>query len=87
EIGGDGDGVVMVRSLSTSTSGGRDMEVWGQTVILALIVMSVEGGGITSSVPSSGKTGSSTGITVVESAGAKCSVSLKIMSRTMEVRS
>ncbi|GKF40297.1 hypothetical protein Tco_0120358 [Tanacetum coccineum] len=26
EIGGDGDGVVMARSLSTSTSGGRDME-------------------------------------------------------------
>ncbi|GKC81619.1 hypothetical protein Tco_1137336, partial [Tanacetum coccineum] len=26
EIGGDGDGVVMVRSLSTSVSGGRDME-------------------------------------------------------------
>ncbi|GKG39748.1 hypothetical protein Tco_0463893 [Tanacetum coccineum] len=26
EIGGDGDGVVMVRSLSTSASGGRDME-------------------------------------------------------------
>ncbi|GKG35051.1 hypothetical protein Tco_0440205, partial [Tanacetum coccineum] len=35
EIGGDGDGVVMVRSLSTSASGGRDMEVWGRTVILA----------------------------------------------------
>ncbi|GJV98345.1 hypothetical protein Tco_1553597 [Tanacetum coccineum] len=33
EIGGDGDGVVMVRSLSTSASGGRDMEVWGRTVI------------------------------------------------------
>ncbi|GJW47542.1 hypothetical protein Tco_0281952 [Tanacetum coccineum] len=29
EIGGDGDGVVMVRSLSTSASGGRDMEAWG----------------------------------------------------------
>ncbi|GJZ80492.1 hypothetical protein Tco_0645486 [Tanacetum coccineum] len=27
EIGGDGDGVVMVKSLSTSASGGRDMEV------------------------------------------------------------
>ncbi|GJS64989.1 hypothetical protein Tco_0679553 [Tanacetum coccineum] len=27
EIGGDGDGVVMARSLSTSASGGRDMEV------------------------------------------------------------
>ncbi|GJY07926.1 hypothetical protein Tco_0374980 [Tanacetum coccineum] len=27
EIGGDGDGVVMVRSLPTSASGGRDMEV------------------------------------------------------------
>ncbi|GKF56233.1 hypothetical protein Tco_0166573 [Tanacetum coccineum] len=27
EIGGDGDGVVMVRNLSTSASGGRDMEV------------------------------------------------------------
>ncbi|GKF07455.1 hypothetical protein Tco_0041679, partial [Tanacetum coccineum] len=27
EIGGDGDGVVMTRSLSTSASGGRDMEV------------------------------------------------------------
>ncbi|GKD96709.1 hypothetical protein Tco_1380606 [Tanacetum coccineum] len=27
EIGGDGDGVVMIRSLPTSTSGGRDMEV------------------------------------------------------------
>ncbi|GJS58541.1 hypothetical protein Tco_0653325 [Tanacetum coccineum] len=26
EIGGDGDGVVMARSLSTSASGGRDME-------------------------------------------------------------
>ncbi|GKG24990.1 hypothetical protein Tco_0395618, partial [Tanacetum coccineum] len=26
EIGGDGDGVVMVRSLSTSASGGREME-------------------------------------------------------------
>ncbi|GJX58427.1 hypothetical protein Tco_0289817 [Tanacetum coccineum] len=61
EIGGDGDGVVMARSLSTSASGGRDMEVYGQTVILAPIVMSVEGGGITSSVPSGGKTGSSTG--------------------------
>ncbi|GJS51086.1 hypothetical protein Tco_0624448 [Tanacetum coccineum] len=28
EIGGDGDGVVTARSLSTSASGGRDMEVW-----------------------------------------------------------
>ncbi|GKG04634.1 hypothetical protein Tco_0315021, partial [Tanacetum coccineum] len=28
EIGGDGDRVVMVRSLSTSASSGRDMEVW-----------------------------------------------------------
>ncbi|GKD90449.1 hypothetical protein Tco_1365956 [Tanacetum coccineum] len=27
EVGGDGDGVVMARSLSTSASGGRDMEV------------------------------------------------------------
>ncbi|GJT93881.1 hypothetical protein Tco_1082726 [Tanacetum coccineum] len=27
EIGGDGDGVVMARSLSTSASNGRDMEV------------------------------------------------------------
>ncbi|GKG15380.1 hypothetical protein Tco_0357703, partial [Tanacetum coccineum] len=27
EIGDDGDGVVMARSLSTSASGGRDMEV------------------------------------------------------------
>ncbi|GJY99660.1 hypothetical protein Tco_0517090, partial [Tanacetum coccineum] len=27
EIGGDGDGVVMARSLSTSASGGKDMEV------------------------------------------------------------
>ncbi|GKE71505.1 hypothetical protein Tco_1529577, partial [Tanacetum coccineum] len=27
EIGGDGDGVVMARSLSTSASSGRDMEV------------------------------------------------------------
>ncbi|GKF76034.1 hypothetical protein Tco_0225478, partial [Tanacetum coccineum] len=27
EICGDGDGVVMVKSLSTSASGGRDMEV------------------------------------------------------------
>ncbi|GKG17027.1 hypothetical protein Tco_0361984, partial [Tanacetum coccineum] len=26
EIGGDGDGVVMARSLSTSAFGGRDME-------------------------------------------------------------
>ncbi|GKG40354.1 hypothetical protein Tco_0467131, partial [Tanacetum coccineum] len=26
EIGGDGDGVVIVRSLSTSASGGRDMK-------------------------------------------------------------
>ncbi|GKE30250.1 hypothetical protein Tco_1445634 [Tanacetum coccineum] len=26
EIGGDGDGVVMARSLSTSAPGGRDME-------------------------------------------------------------
>ncbi|GJY35461.1 hypothetical protein Tco_0420839 [Tanacetum coccineum] len=26
EIGGDGDGVVMARSLLTSASGGRDME-------------------------------------------------------------
>ncbi|GKD95365.1 hypothetical protein Tco_1375202, partial [Tanacetum coccineum] len=26
EIGGDGDGVVMERSLSTSASGGRDMD-------------------------------------------------------------
>ncbi|GKG27671.1 hypothetical protein Tco_0405998, partial [Tanacetum coccineum] len=26
EIGGDGDGVVMARSLSTSASGGRDMK-------------------------------------------------------------
>ncbi|GKD58263.1 hypothetical protein Tco_1295772, partial [Tanacetum coccineum] len=43
----DGDGVVMVRSLSTSASGGRDMEVWGQTITLAPIVMSVEGGGTT----------------------------------------
>ncbi|GKG55918.1 hypothetical protein Tco_0574812, partial [Tanacetum coccineum] len=30
EIGGDGDGVVMARSLSTSASGGRDMKVWGR---------------------------------------------------------
>ncbi|GKD12415.1 hypothetical protein Tco_1196822 [Tanacetum coccineum] len=27
DIGGDGDGVVMARSLSTSAFGGRDMEV------------------------------------------------------------
>ncbi|GKG13492.1 hypothetical protein Tco_0350452, partial [Tanacetum coccineum] len=27
EIGGDGDGVVLARSLSTSASGGRDMEI------------------------------------------------------------
>ncbi|GKF24093.1 hypothetical protein Tco_0076415, partial [Tanacetum coccineum] len=27
ETGGDGDGVVMARSLSTSASGGRDIEV------------------------------------------------------------
>ncbi|GJS51177.1 hypothetical protein Tco_0624539 [Tanacetum coccineum] len=27
KTGGDGDGVVMARSLSTSASGGRDMEV------------------------------------------------------------
>ncbi|GKF13259.1 hypothetical protein Tco_0054721, partial [Tanacetum coccineum] len=27
EVGGDGDGVVMARSLSTSASGGRDMKV------------------------------------------------------------
>ncbi|GKF52703.1 hypothetical protein Tco_0159613, partial [Tanacetum coccineum] len=70
EIGGDGDGVVMVRSLSTSASGGRDMEVWGRSVILAPIVMSVEGGGNAGSVPLGGKTGSSIGITVVGSAGA-----------------
>ncbi|GKG02033.1 hypothetical protein Tco_0306738 [Tanacetum coccineum] len=62
EIGGDGDGVVIVGSLSTSASGGRDMEVWGRTVILAPIVMSVEGGGITGSVPLGGKTGSSAGM-------------------------
>ncbi|GJW46887.1 hypothetical protein Tco_0078533 [Tanacetum coccineum] len=59
EMGSDGDGVVMARSLSTSASGGRDMEVWGRMVILAPMVMSVEGGGITGSVPSGGKTGSS----------------------------
>ncbi|GKG31875.1 hypothetical protein Tco_0426825, partial [Tanacetum coccineum] len=75
EIGGDGDGVVMVRSLSTFAFGGRDMEVWGRTVILAPMVMSVEGGDITSYVPSGGKTDSSTGIKVVESAEAKCSSS------------
>ncbi|GKG19191.1 hypothetical protein Tco_0376290, partial [Tanacetum coccineum] len=75
EIGGDVDGVVIARSLSTSVSGGRDIEVWGRTVILAPIVMSVEGGGIIGSIPSGGKIGSSTGTTIAESAGAKCSSS------------
>nr|GFD57364.1 hypothetical protein [Tanacetum cinerariifolium] len=34
EVSGDGDGVGMARSLSTSASGGRDIEVYGRIVIL-----------------------------------------------------
>ncbi|GJX33916.1 hypothetical protein Tco_0245473 [Tanacetum coccineum] len=73
EIGGDGDGVVMVRSLSTSASGGRDMEAWGRTVILAPTVYRGESWWFNGSVPQcGGKHGSSAGMTVVESAQAKC---------------
>nr|GFD30594.1 hypothetical protein [Tanacetum cinerariifolium] len=57
EISGDGGGVGMARSLSTSASGGRDMEVYGRIVILAPVVaMSVEGGGMMGSVPLGGET-------------------------------
>ncbi|GJU41663.1 hypothetical protein Tco_1194620, partial [Tanacetum coccineum] len=37
----DGDGVVMVRSLSTSAPGGRDMEVWGRTVWICQILQEI----------------------------------------------
>nr|GEW35465.1 hypothetical protein [Tanacetum cinerariifolium] len=53
EVSGDGDGVGMARSLLTSDSGGTDIEVCGQIVILAPVVaVSVEGGGMMGSVPS-----------------------------------
>nr|GFD07603.1 hypothetical protein [Tanacetum cinerariifolium] len=38
EVSGDGDEVSMARSLSTFAYGGRDMEVCGQIVILALVI-------------------------------------------------
>nr|GFC83364.1 hypothetical protein [Tanacetum cinerariifolium] len=45
EVSGDGDGVGMARSILTSASGGRDMEVCGRIVILAsVVVVSVKGG-------------------------------------------
>nr|GFD35112.1 hypothetical protein [Tanacetum cinerariifolium] len=66
----------IARSLSTSTSGGRDMEVCGRIVILAAVVaVSVEGGGMIGSGPSGGEASSSIGIITAESAGAKCSSS------------
>nr|GEY37091.1 hypothetical protein [Tanacetum cinerariifolium] len=68
EVSGDGGGVGMARSLSTSASGRRDKEVCGRIVILALmVVVSVEGGG--------GETSSSIDITTAESTRAKCSSS------------
>nr|GEX48383.1 hypothetical protein [Tanacetum cinerariifolium] len=76
EVSGDGGGVGMARSLSTSASGGRDIEVYGRIVILAPVVaMSVEGGGMMGYVPSGEEASSSIGITTVKSAGAKCSSS------------
>nr|GEY75936.1 hypothetical protein [Tanacetum cinerariifolium] len=52
EVSGDGNGVGMAKSLSTFTSGGRDMEVCSRKVILAPVVaVSVEGGGMMGSVP------------------------------------
>nr|GEX41794.1 hypothetical protein [Tanacetum cinerariifolium] len=69
EVSGDGDGVGMARSLSTSASGGRDMEACGRIVILApMIAVSVEGDGMMDSIPSGGEASSSIGITVAESA-------------------
>nr|GFD08032.1 hypothetical protein [Tanacetum cinerariifolium] len=62
EVSGDGGGVGMAKSLSTSASGGRDIEVCGQIVILApMVVVSVEGGGMVGSIPSGGETSSSIG--------------------------
>nr|GFD37596.1 hypothetical protein [Tanacetum cinerariifolium] len=50
------------RILSTSASGGRDMEVCGRIVILApVVVVLVEGGGMMGYVPSGGETSSSVG--------------------------
>nr|GEV53854.1 hypothetical protein [Tanacetum cinerariifolium] len=48
KVSGDGGGVGIARSLSTSVSGGRDIEVYGRIVILApMVVVSVEGGVLT----------------------------------------
>nr|GEY16078.1 hypothetical protein [Tanacetum cinerariifolium] len=56
--GSGGDG--MARSLSTSASSGRDMEVNGRIVILAPVVaLSMEGGGMMGSIPSGGEASSS----------------------------
>nr|GEW99515.1 hypothetical protein [Tanacetum cinerariifolium] len=45
EVSGDGSGVGMARSLSTSTAGGKDVNVCSRIVILAPVVaVSVEGG-------------------------------------------
>nr|GFD00155.1 hypothetical protein [Tanacetum cinerariifolium] len=64
ELSSDGNEVGMARILSTSASGGRDMEVCGQIVILApVVVVLVEGGGMMGSVPSGGETSSSVGET------------------------
>nr|GFB63769.1 hypothetical protein [Tanacetum cinerariifolium] len=74
EVSGNSDGVCMARSLSTSASSGRDMEVCGRIVILALVVaVSMKGGGMMGYVPLGGEASSSIGITTAESARAKCS--------------
>nr|GEU95165.1 hypothetical protein [Tanacetum cinerariifolium] len=76
EVSGDGGGVGIARSLSTSASGGRDMEVYGRLVILAPVVaVLVKGGGMMGSVPSGKEASSSIGITIVESVRAKFSSS------------
>ncbi|GJX93650.1 hypothetical protein Tco_0348236 [Tanacetum coccineum] len=65
-----------LRSLQPSASGGRDNECLKPDRDLSSSgVMSVEGGGITGSVPLGGETCSTVGTTTTESAGAKCSSS------------
>nr|GEY49330.1 hypothetical protein [Tanacetum cinerariifolium] len=79
EVSGHNDGVGMARSLSTSASGGRDMEVCGRIVILdPMVVVSVEGSGIVGSIFSGGETSLSIGITIAESARNKNNLRWKV---------
>nr|GEV28456.1 hypothetical protein [Tanacetum cinerariifolium] len=67
--GGDGNAAGAVYLARRSPIEGGDSEV----ILAPVVAVSVEGSGMTDSVPSGGETSSLVGITTAESAGAKCS--------------